>query len=167
MAALGALALLACSSGKKLTKEESCQEKWDKVRPKFEKKKYVQSKELLSDLVTTCPGSPFTEEAMFDLGEAHYNLEEWEEAARTQGVQACAAGIRKFGKRHRAPIKVRGPKEAYRLGNGGNALTACPDYSNLANSSLARSVYSLSGYKDTTFLNSSAACFLSPRRRKQ
>jgi outer membrane assembly lipoprotein YfiO len=85
LAAFGAFALAACSSGKKLTKEESCQEKWDKVRPKFEKKKYVQSKELLSDLVTTCPGSPFTEEAMFDLGESHYNLEEWEEAEQEYG----------------------------------------------------------------------------------
>jgi outer membrane protein assembly factor BamD len=85
MAALSAFALLACSSSKKLTKEESCQEKWDKVKPKFEKKRYVQAKELLSDLVTTCPGSPFTEEAMFDLGEAHYHLEEWEEAEQEYG----------------------------------------------------------------------------------
>ncbi|MDB5103589.1 MAG: outer rane assembly lipoprotein YfiO [Fibrobacteres bacterium] len=76
----GAFALLACSSSKKLSLEESCQEKWDKARPKFEKKKYVQSKELLSELVTACPGSPFTEEAFFDLGEAHFNLQEWDEA---------------------------------------------------------------------------------------
>jgi outer membrane assembly lipoprotein YfiO len=72
------LALPGCS--KKLTKEEGCQEKWDKAAPKFAKGKYVQSKELLNDIVTSCPGSPFTEEAMFDLGEAHYHLEEWEEA---------------------------------------------------------------------------------------
>lgn len=72
------LAFPACS--KKLTKEESCQEKWDKAAPKFAKKKYVQSKELLSEIVTSCPGSPFTEEALFDLAEAHFHLEEWEEA---------------------------------------------------------------------------------------
>lgn len=85
MAAASAFALAACSSGKKLTKEESCQEKWDKVSPKLEKKRYFQSKELLTDLVTTCPGSPFTEEAMFNLGEAHFNLEEWEEAEQEYG----------------------------------------------------------------------------------
>lgn len=85
VAALSTIALGACSSSKKLTKEESCQEKWDKVKPKFEKKRYVQSKELLTDLVTTCPGSPFTEEAMFNLGEAHFNLEEWEEAEQEYG----------------------------------------------------------------------------------
>ncbi|HKP97655.1 MAG TPA: outer membrane protein assembly factor BamD [Fibrobacteria bacterium] len=80
IAALGAFSLLACSSGKKLTQEQSCQEKWDKAKPKFDKKKYVQAKELLSELVTSCPGSPFTEEALFDLGETHYGLKEWEEA---------------------------------------------------------------------------------------
>jgi outer membrane protein assembly factor BamD len=79
-AGLGAFALLACSSSKKLTQEENCQEKWDKVKPKFEKKKYVQAKELLSEIVTSCPGSPFTEEALFDLAEAHFHLEEWDEA---------------------------------------------------------------------------------------
>jgi outer membrane assembly lipoprotein YfiO len=72
------LGLSGCS--KKLTKEEGCQEKWDKVSPKFAKGKYIQSKDLLNEIVTSCPGSPFTEEAMFDLGEAHYHLEEWEEA---------------------------------------------------------------------------------------
>jgi outer membrane protein assembly factor BamD len=80
LAACCALALLGCSSSKKLTQEQSCQEKWDKVKPKFDKKKYVQAKESLSELVTSCPGSAFTEEAMFDLGEAHYALKEWEEA---------------------------------------------------------------------------------------
>ncbi|MDB5049754.1 MAG: outer rane assembly lipoprotein YfiO [Fibrobacteres bacterium] len=80
MAALGAFALLGCSSSKKLTQEQSCQEKWDKAKPKFDKKKFVQAKELLSELVTSCPGSPFTEEAMFDLGESHYGLKEWDEA---------------------------------------------------------------------------------------
>lgn len=75
---LAAAFLPACS--KKLTKEESCQEKWDKAAPKFAKGKYVQSKELLSEIVSSCPGSPFTEEALFDLGEAHFHLEEWEEA---------------------------------------------------------------------------------------
>jgi outer membrane assembly lipoprotein YfiO len=79
LAALSAfLALAGCS--KKLTKEEGCQEKWDKVAPKFAKGKYIQSKEPLTEIVTSCPGSPFTEEAMFDLGEVHYHLEEWEEA---------------------------------------------------------------------------------------
>ena len=83
LAALGVAALAAltgCSSSKKLTQEQSCQEKWEKAKPKFDKQKFVQAKELLSELVTNCPGSPLTEEAMFDLGESHYGLKEWEEA---------------------------------------------------------------------------------------
>jgi outer membrane protein assembly factor BamD len=80
IAALGALGLFACSSGKQLTKEESCQEKWEKAKAKFEKKKTVQTKEVLSDVVSSCPGSSFTEEAMFDLAESHMALEEWDEA---------------------------------------------------------------------------------------
>lgn len=66
---------------KKLTKEEGCQEKWDKISPKLAKGKFNnQTKDALNDIVTTCPGSPFTEEALFDLGESHFRLEEWEEA---------------------------------------------------------------------------------------
>lgn len=80
LAAFGAIAMIGCASSKKLTQEESCQEKWDKVRPKFEKKKYVQAKELLSELVTSCPGSVFTEDALFSLAESHFHLKEWEEA---------------------------------------------------------------------------------------
>jgi len=74
------LGLSACSSSKKLTQEESCQEKWDKIKIKYEKKKYAESKEPLSELISSCPGSPFTEEAAFDLGEAHFKLGEWIEA---------------------------------------------------------------------------------------
>src|SRR4051812_27167537 len=81
MVVLGVSILIpGCSSGKKLTQEQSCQEKWDKAKAKFDKKKYVQAKELLSDVVTSCPGSAFTEEALYDLGETHFGLEEWEEA---------------------------------------------------------------------------------------
>ncbi len=80
LTAYGAFALLGCSSSKKLTQEQSCQERWEKAKPKFDKQKFTQAKELLSELVTSCPGSAFTEEAMFDLGESHYGLKEWEEA---------------------------------------------------------------------------------------
>ncbi len=75
-----AIGLSGCFGHKKLTQEESCQEKWDKARAKFEKKHYLESKEPLSELVTSCPGSAFTEEAMFDVGESHFRLEEWIEA---------------------------------------------------------------------------------------
>ena len=94
------LALSACS--KKLTKEEGCQEKWDKAAPKFAKGSYTASKELLNEIVTTCPGSPFTEEAMFDLGEVHYHLKEWEEAESEYGSFLKEfPNSKKFGERAR------------------------------------------------------------------
>jgi len=79
-AALGAFALLACSSGKKLTKEESCQEKWDKVALKIEKKKYVQLKEGLTEIINSCQGTAFMEDAVYHLAESHFHLKEWIEA---------------------------------------------------------------------------------------
>ncbi len=86
LAAFVLLALPGCSSHKKLTQEESCQERWDKLKVKYEKKKYVEVKEPLSELVSSCPASNFTEEALFDLGEAHFKLEEWVEAETEYGA---------------------------------------------------------------------------------
>ncbi len=74
------LALTGCFGHKKLTQEASCQEKWDKIKVKFDKKRYADVKEPLAELVSSCPGSIFTEEALFDLGEVHFRLEEWIEA---------------------------------------------------------------------------------------
>ena len=85
LAAFALLALPGCFGHKKLSQEASCQEKWDKAKAKFDKKKYSEAKEPLSDLVAACPGSPFTEEALFDLGEAHFRLEEWIEAETEYG----------------------------------------------------------------------------------
>lgn len=80
LVALAAFGLTACSSSKKLTKDESCQEKWDKLKPKMEKKKYSHMKEGLTDMVTSCQGTAFAEEAVYQLAETHYHLEEWVEA---------------------------------------------------------------------------------------
>lgn len=80
VAAFGAFALLACSSSKQLTKEESCQEKWDKAAPKIENKKYVQLKDGLSEIVNSCQGTVFMEDAVYHLAESHFHLKEWVEA---------------------------------------------------------------------------------------
>jgi outer membrane protein assembly factor BamD len=86
MVLMAMLTLLGCSSSKKLSQEASCQEKWEKAKTKFAKKKYTDAKEPLSDLISACPGSNFTEEALFDLAEAHFNLEEWIEAESEYGA---------------------------------------------------------------------------------
>src|SRR4051794_34279266 len=76
------LAVLAagCSSSKKLTQQEDCQAKWAKLHGKFDKKKYQDVKEPLNELITSCPGSNFTEEAFFDLAESYFSLKDWVEA---------------------------------------------------------------------------------------
>ncbi len=80
LAAFSLLALPGCFSHKKLSQEASCQERWDKLKIKFDKKKYSEVKEPLSELVSSCPGSAFTEEALFDVGESRFYLEDWIEA---------------------------------------------------------------------------------------
>lgn len=45
LAAFALFALPGCSSHKKLSQEESCQERWEKIKTKFDKKKYVEVKE--------------------------------------------------------------------------------------------------------------------------
>lgn len=80
LASLGAFLLAACSSSRKLTQEENCQARWEKLHAKFEKKKYNEIRDPYTDLVTSCPGSPFTEQAAFELAEIQYNLGDWLEA---------------------------------------------------------------------------------------
>lgn len=74
------LAFLTGCAGKKLTQEESCQVRWEKLHAKFEKKRFTEIREPYGDLISSCPGSPFTEQAAFELGEIQYRLEDWMEA---------------------------------------------------------------------------------------
>lgn len=79
---LGLLALLlcGCSKPKNQSQEESCNERWDELKKKYDRKKYADVRDPLGDLVTSCPGSAFTEEALFTLAESHFNLKDWLEA---------------------------------------------------------------------------------------
>ncbi len=74
------LVIVACSSNKNISHEQSCQDKYDAVSEKFEKGKYSAVKIPLNDLLSVCSGSKFIEEALYRLGEAHFNLKEWMEA---------------------------------------------------------------------------------------
>lgn len=73
-------ALLSGCAGKKLSQEESCQARWEKLHAKFEKKRFNEIRDPYGDLISSCPGSPFTEQAAFELGEIQYRLEDWMEA---------------------------------------------------------------------------------------
>jgi outer membrane assembly lipoprotein YfiO len=76
------LACIAALSGcsKHLTKEENCQARWDKLHGKYEKGKYNEARDLYKDMVAACQGSPFSEQAAFELGEIQYKLGDYMEA---------------------------------------------------------------------------------------
>src|SRR5690606_33477852 len=80
IAALAAILSAGCSSSGKLTKEESCQARWTKLHEKLEKRRFNEIREPYTDLITSCHGSEFTEQASFELGEIHYGLGDWMEA---------------------------------------------------------------------------------------
>ncbi|MBF0432963.1 MAG: outer membrane protein assembly factor BamD [Fibrobacteria bacterium] len=74
------LLVLSCSSKDDFSHEESCNKKFEKLHEKFVKEKYSSIKISLSDLLSTCSGAAFIEQAQFELAESHYNLKEWMEA---------------------------------------------------------------------------------------
>jgi outer membrane protein assembly factor BamD len=80
IAAFAAFLSAGCSSSGKLTKEEGCQARWTKLHGKYEKRRFNEVRDLYADLITSCPGSEFTEQASFELGEIHYGLGDWMEA---------------------------------------------------------------------------------------
>lgn len=81
LGALGSIILLsACSSSKKLTQEENCQARWEKLHAKFEKKRYTEIRDQYTDLISSCNGSPFMEQATFELAEIQFNIQDWLEA---------------------------------------------------------------------------------------
>jgi outer membrane protein assembly factor BamD len=72
--------LIGCSGKSDLSYEESCNKKFEEAHEKFVKKKYSIVREPFSDLLSTCSGQGFIEQALFELAESHFYLEEWMEA---------------------------------------------------------------------------------------
>lgn len=60
-----------------MTAAEDCQARFNKLHSKFEKKKYQDAKEGYSELLTSCPGSTFSEQGLFEEAEAYYHLKDW------------------------------------------------------------------------------------------
>lgn len=81
-AVLCAAALLAsCSSAPKNEDRTAvCRAKFDKAEARYKKGEYWQIKEDLDEILTTCQGTGFSEQAQFMLAESHFHLEEWIEA---------------------------------------------------------------------------------------
>jgi outer membrane assembly lipoprotein YfiO len=90
--------LLGGCAGKKLSEEESCKARWEKLHAKFEKKRYNEIRDQYGDLLTSCSGYEFTEQAAFELGEIQYNLGDWLEAeSEFAGFLKDYPASRRFG----------------------------------------------------------------------
>ncbi len=72
--------LLSCSRHKKLSHEESCNDRYTKLKEKFDKERYIDVRQGYNDLLTDCPGSQFTEQAQFELAESYFLVGDWMEA---------------------------------------------------------------------------------------
>jgi len=82
IAALCVLALLeSCSTApKQEDRTQVCKAKFEKSEARFKKGEYWQIKDDLDEILTTCQGTGFSEQAQFLLAESHFRLEEWIEA---------------------------------------------------------------------------------------
>jgi outer membrane protein assembly factor BamD len=70
------LSLIACSK-KNLSHDASCNLRYETLHTQFEKGKYAQVREPLSNFLTECSGSQFAEQAQYELAESHYRLKDW------------------------------------------------------------------------------------------
>jgi outer membrane protein assembly factor BamD len=106
--------LLACSHHKKLTQEQSCAERFKKTQVKFEKKKWSQAKEELPDLISSCTGSPFLEQASFELAESYFRLGDWIEAqSDLTNFLKDYPGSRQYGEQAQYWLGVAVAKQVY------------------------------------------------------
>lgn len=80
---IAAAVLLASCAGSGSGKEDRtamCRTKSEKAEKRHKDGEYWQNKEDLIEIISTCQGTGFVEQAQFMLSESHYNLEEWIEA---------------------------------------------------------------------------------------
>ncbi len=74
------LSFWGCSSSKKLTHEQTCNDKFNDAQKKYDKKHYTEVRDPLRDLISACNGFSFTEQAYYELADSYYQLGDWIEA---------------------------------------------------------------------------------------
>lgn len=73
------------SSGPKMKHTEWCKVRYDKAEELFKAKKYGRVTEKLEEILSTCAGTGFMEQAQFLLAESYFNQEDWIEARGEYG----------------------------------------------------------------------------------
>ena len=79
--------MMGCSStsNEKMTHTEWCKKRYEAAEELFKSKKYGRTVEKLEEILSTCAGSGYMEQAQFLLAESYFNLEQWIEARGEYG----------------------------------------------------------------------------------
>ena len=79
--------MTGCSStsNDKLTHTDWCKNRYEKAEELYKAKKYGRTVEKLEEILSTCAGSGYMEQAQFLIAESHFNLEQWIEARGEYG----------------------------------------------------------------------------------
>ena len=79
--------MMGCSStsNEKMTHTEWCKKRYEVAEELFKSKKYGRTVEKLEEILSTCAGSGYMEQAQFLLAESYFNLEQWIEARGEYG----------------------------------------------------------------------------------
>ena len=79
--------MMGCStaSTNKMTHTEWCKARYEAAEGLYKAEKYGRATEKLEEILSTCAGSGYMEQAQFLLAESHFNLEQWIEARGEYG----------------------------------------------------------------------------------
>ena len=81
------LAIVGCttSTQTKTKHSEWCRLRYENAEELFKKEKYGRTTEKLEEILATCAGSGYMEQAQFLLAESYFNMEDWIEARGEYG----------------------------------------------------------------------------------
>ena len=79
--------MTGCSStsNEKMTHTDWCKKRYENAEELYKAKKYGRTIEKLEEILSTCAGSGYMEQAQFLIAESHFNLEQWIEARGEYG----------------------------------------------------------------------------------
>lgn len=82
---VAALVVGCSSSAPKMKHTEWCKVRYEKAEELFKAGKYGRTTEKLEDILSTCAGTGFMEQAQFLMAESYFNMEDWIEARGEYG----------------------------------------------------------------------------------
>jgi outer membrane protein assembly factor BamD len=82
-----AIAFIGCSSSgqTKMKHTEWCRIRYENAEELFKKEKYGRATDKLEEILATCAGTGYMEQAQFLMAESYFNMEDWIEARGEYG----------------------------------------------------------------------------------